>query len=463
MAEEKAAACEYEREAVPERAWLGLKSYVGQFAGEHVAGTELMIGPLFLAAGVSAVDFFAGLFVGNLLAVLSWTLFTAPIATRVRLTLYYHLEKICGRRLVVLYNTVNGVMFTIQAGAMITVSATVLGVFFRFRMPELSDTLPTGIGWIAAVVMTGVLFSVVAAKGYRVVAAFANLVAPLMVVMFVVFGVIGFRKMGVTGLDAFWEVASTRIWTGGAPQPGQMKFTFWHVMFFAWFCNMVWHIGMADLSLFRFARKPWYALSSAAGMYLGHFMAWIAASTLYAVQLQADPANTAVLPGPLAYNACGALGLLVVVIAGWTTANPTLYRAGLAFQALVPTASRAKVTLLTGLAASVTAVFPVVIMKLLGFVALWGMILMPMGAVIFADYWLLPRFGLRRFIAEHARLTVNWAAGAAWLASVLFCVGLLAAFGADKIFFVSLPGWFVAVLVYVVLSRRLQSLLPMSV
>lgn len=463
MAEEKAAACEYEREAVPERAWLGLKSYVGQFAGEHVAGTELMIGPLFLAAGVSAVDFFAGLFVGNLLAVLSWTLFTAPIATRVRLTLYYHLEKICGRRLVVLYNTVNGVMFTIQAGAMITVSATVLGVFFHFRMPELSDTLPTGFGWIAAVVMTGVLFSVVAAKGYRVVAAFANLVAPLMVVMFVVFGVVGFRKMGVTGLDTFWEVASTRIWTGGAPHPGQMKFTFWHVMFFAWFCNMVWHIGMADLSLFRFARKPWYALSSAAGMYLGHFMAWIAASTLYAVQLQTDPANTAVLPGPLAYNACGALGLLVVVIAGWTTANPTLYRAGLAFQALVPTASRAKVTLLTGLAASVTAVFPVVIMKLLGFVALWGMILMPMGAVIFADYWLLPRFGLRRFIAEHARLTVNWAAGAAWLASVLFCIGLLAAFGADKIFFVSLPGWFVAVLVYVALSRRLQSLLPMSV
>ncbi len=463
MAEEKAAACEYEREAVPERAWLGLKSYVGQFAGEHVAGTELMIGPLFLAAGVSAIDFFAGLFVGNLLAVLSWTLFTAPIATRVRLTLYYHLEKICGRRLVVLYNTVNGVMFTIQAGAMITVSATVLGVFFRFRMPELSDTLPTGFGWIAAVVMTGVLFSVVAAKGYRVVAAFANLVAPLMVVMFVVFGVVGFRKMGVTGLDTFWEVASTRIWTGGAPHPGQMKFTFWHVMFFAWFCNMVWHIGMADLSLFRFARKPWYALSSAAGMYLGHFMAWIAASTLYAVQLQTDPANTAVLPGPLAYNACGALGLLVVVIAGWTTANPTLYRAGLAFQALVPKASRAKVTLLTGLAASVTAVFPVVIMKLLGFVALWGMVLMPMGAVIFADYWLLPRFGLRRFIAEHARLTVNWAAGAAWLASVLFCVGLLAAFGADKIFFVSLPGWFVAVLVYVALSRRLQSLLPMSV
>ena len=451
-----APSAEYEREPVPEKARLGFKSYLGQFAAEHVAGTELMIGPLFLAAGVSAFDFFMGLLVGNFLAVLSWTFFTAPIATRVRLTLYYHLEKVCGRKLTVLYNTVNGVMFTVQAGAMITVSATVLGVYFKFAMPELNDTLPPGFGWVVAVLLTGVVFSVVAAKGYRFVAFVANLAAPLMVVMFAVFGIISLRKLGVTGLDNFWEIATTQIWTGGDPLPGKSKFTFWHVAFFAWFCNMVWHIGMADLSLFRFARKSWYAVASAAGMYIGHFMAWIAASTLYAVQLQADPGNTAVLPGPLAYSACGTLGLLTVVIAGWTTANPTLYRAGLAFQALVPSSSRAKVTLFTGLAASVTAVFPIVTMKLLGFVALWGMILMPMGAVIFADYWLLPKFGMKRFIAEHIRLPINWAAGAAWLTSIVFCVGMLCVFGEDKLFFVSLPGWFITVLVYVALSKIMQ-------
>ena len=66
---ETSSGAEYEREPVPEHAWLGLKSYVGQFAGEHVAGTELMIGPLFLAAG-SVRSTFVGLFVGNLLAVL---------------------------------------------------------------------------------------------------------------------------------------------------------------------------------------------------------------------------------------------------------------------------------------------------------------------------------------------------------------------------------------------------------
>ena len=35
---------EFERERVPERALLGLKSYVGQFAGEHVAGTDIRRG-----------------------------------------------------------------------------------------------------------------------------------------------------------------------------------------------------------------------------------------------------------------------------------------------------------------------------------------------------------------------------------------------------------------------------------
>jgi len=447
---------EFEREPVPERAWLGLKSYLGQFAGEHVAGTELMIGPLFLASGVSAADFIGGLFVGNLLAVLSWTFFTAPIATRVRLTLYYQLEKICGRRLVMVYNTANGVMFTVLAGAMITVSATALGVYFKFSMPQLTDTLPTGVGWVVAVLITGVLFAMVAAKGYCFVARFANYLVPGMVLVFIAFGVISLRTMGVTSLGNLWEIASTRIWTGGAPQPGQVKFTFWHVMFFAWFCNMAWHIGMADLSVFRFARKAWYGLASAAGMYTGHFMAWIAASTLYAVQLKNDPTNTAVLPGPLAYQACGVIGLLCVVAAGWTTANPTLYRAGLAFQTLIRGSSRFKVTLITGLIASVSAIFPIVTMKLLDFVALWGMILMPIGAVIFVDFWILPRLKMRSNFAEVTGHPFNWAAAVAWIVSVAVCSWIITAFGHDKMYFVSLPGWFVTALCYIGLSKVMQ-------
>jgi len=446
---------EFEREPVPERAWLGFRSFLGQYAGEHCAGTELMIGPLFVASGVGARDLVLGLLVGNLLAVLSWMLLTAPIATRSRLTLYYQLERICGRKLVTLYNLANGVMFCFLAGAMITVSATALGVWFDFAMPGLDDWAPSGVGWVLAVVAVGAAISVVAAYGYRVVARVANVAAPFIVLVFLAFGYVGLRDLDVTSLDAFWPTAQEVIWKGGDPLPGQVKFTFWHVLFFAWFCNMAMHIGMADLSVFRFARRSRYSVATAAGMYVGHFMAWISASILYAVQLHKDPVDTDVLPGPLAYGACGILGLVCVVLAGWTTANPTIYRAGLAFQALVPSSSRARVTLATGAAATVAGLFPAVAMQLLGFVALYGMVLMPMGAVVFVDFWLARRLGFEPWWAEKRGTSFNWAAGLTWFITLCVCAWLVLS-GRTQIFFVSLPGWFVAAALFIVLSRIFQ-------
>ena len=56
MNQKKVSNCEFEREPVPYSERRGLKSFVGMFAGEHCAGTELMIGPLFVAAGVGAFD-----------------------------------------------------------------------------------------------------------------------------------------------------------------------------------------------------------------------------------------------------------------------------------------------------------------------------------------------------------------------------------------------------------------------
>ncbi len=455
------AGSEFEREPVPKNALLGFKSFIGMYAGEHCAGTELMLGPLFVAAGVSAFDLVMGLVVGNALAVLSWMFLCAPIATRARLTLYYQLEKICGRKLVTLYNLANGVMFCFLAGAMVTVSATAIGVWFRFKMPGLNDLYPNSVGWVVAVAVVGGLIAIVAAYGYETLAKFANVAAPWMVFVFLVFGFVGLRQfIEATGteigsLGDLWHLAKTQIWKGGAPQEGQVKFTFWHVTFFAWFCNMAMHIGMSDLSVFRFARKSWYAVASGAGMYVGHFMAWISASILYAYQLHLDPRNIDVLPGPLAYRAAGLVGLLCVIIAGWTTANPTIYRAGLAFQALAPKSSRFKVTLITGAIATVAGMFPAIAMKLLGFVALYGLILMPMGAVIFVDFWLIRRFGLQSYYAELSGKTFNWAAGLAWFVT-LATAWVLVKFTDMQIFFVSLPGWFVTALLYIVLSKFYQ-------
>lgn len=452
---------EFEREPVPRSALLGFKSFIGMYAGEHCAGTELMIGPLFVAAGVSAFDLVVGLIVGNALAVLSWMFLCAPIATRSRLTLYYQLEKICGRKLVTLYNLANGVMFCFLAGAMVTVSATAVGVWFKFPMPALDDLYPNSVGWVVAVAVVGGLIAIVAAYGYKTVAKFANIAAPWMVLVFLAFGFVGLRQfIDKTGVELksigdVWQLATEHIWKGEAPHEGRIKFTFWHVTFFAWFCNMAMHIGMSDLSVFRFAKKSWYGIASSTGMYVGHFMAWISASILYAYQLHLDPADKDVLPGPLAFRACGLAGLLCVIIAGWTTANPTIYRAGLAFQAISPKSSRFKVTLITGAIATLAGMFPAIAMKLLDFVAFYGLLLMPMGAVIFIDFWLIRKFGLHSNYAEVSKKTFNLAAGVAWLVTLVICASLVLA-GVIQIYFVSLPGWFMAAVLYVVVSAIYQ-------
>lgn len=456
---------DFQREPVPKEAQLGFKNFVGMYAGEHTAGTELMIGPLFVAAGVSAIDLILGLLVGNLLAVLSWVLFTTPIATRERLTLYYQLERICGRRLVVVYNCVNGVMFCLLAASMITVAATAVGVVIDISMPQLDDVYPNSMGWILAVMCMGALISCVAAYGYETVSKFANIAAPWLVVIFIAFGVIALRQFitatgkEVDSLADLWQLANTDIWKGGAPLAGKTKFTFWHVMFFAWFCNIAMHLGMSDLTVFRFARKSWYGFATASGMYLGHFLAWIAASLLYALQLYETPSNTEVLPGPMTYKVLGISGVICVVLAGWTTANPTIYRAGLAFQSIVPKASRFTVTLFAGGVATVAGMFPAIAMRFLEFIALYGLVLMPVGAVIFVDFWLSKRLGFQPNYAERTGRTFNPAVAIAWLLTVAICIAAVM-FGGVQIYFVSLPGWLIAAVLYIVVSQIIQKFSP---
>src|SRR3989454_3121563 len=89
---------EFDREPVPPDRLQGPGSFIGLYTGEHVAGTEFVIGPLFVAHGVAARDLLLGLLVGNLLAVLSWAFIVAPIATWTRLNLYWHLRRSEERR-----------------------------------------------------------------------------------------------------------------------------------------------------------------------------------------------------------------------------------------------------------------------------------------------------------------------------------------------------------------------------
>lgn len=448
---------EFERVAVPESKLKSWKSFLGMYAGEHAAGTEFVIGPLFLTTGVSAFDLIMGLIVGNLLAVLSWRFLTAEIAVKYRLTLYYQLEKICGFKLVTLYNLANGVLFCFLAGAMITVSATAVGIPFDMPMPKLSDTLPNGLTWILIVLSIGILISVIAAKGYDTVSRAANYMAPIIVLGFLLSGIVALRQLGVQSFADFWA-----IWgEGSEPFPGQIKYGFWHVAIWSWFANAAMHIGMSDLSVFRFARKASSGWTSAAGMYIGHFMAWIAAALLYAVYIKSSEAQQYLLqgeappvaPGPLAYNALGVFGVLVVIMAGWTTANPTIYRAGLAFQAIFKNTSRFKITLLAGGLATLAGMFPAVAMKLLDFVALYGFILAPMGAIIVFQHFFGNSFKIIENYAEIKKISINWAVLISWVLAAGSCYIIAQQFGIF-LSFMTLPAWICCGLLFLILSKK---------
>jgi purine-cytosine permease-like protein len=450
---------EFEREPVPKSHLKSWKSFLGMYAGEHAAGTEFVIGPLFLTTGVSAFDLIVGLLVGNLMAVLSWRFLTTEIAVKNRLTLYYQLEKICGKNLVVFYNLANGILFCFLAGAMITVSATAVGVPFDMEMPKLTDTMPNSTLFVLIVLSVGAVISLVAAKGYNSVAKAANWMSPFIVLAFLIAGIVALGQLGVGSFSDFWN-----IWgEGSEPFPGQIKYTFWHVMIWSWFCNAAMHIGMSDLSVLRYADKPSVGWTTAAGMYVGHYMAWIAAALLYAVYLQSPEAQTflnngtapPVAPGPLAYNAIGIFGIIAVIIAGWTTANPTIYRAGLAFQAIVPKASTFWVTIAAGTVATIAGLFPAFAMKLLDFVALYGFILAPVGAIIVFEHFFAEKWGVVKNYAEQSGINFNLAVLLAWgiSAAVFYFISV-----SQGVFlsFLTLPAWLSCGLLFMVLSKQMQ-------
>lgn len=452
LAERLDAINEFDRSPVSEDRLQGPGNFIGLYAGEHVAGTEFVIGPLFVAHGVAAGDLIGGLLVGNLLAVLSWAFICAPIATRTRLNLYWQLRKIAGPNLLFVYNIVNALMFCFLAGAMISVAATAVGIPFNMTMPGLNDIYPNSVGWVVVVLAVGAVVTLLAILGFEQIARFSKVAAPWMFLVFVACAIAVLPQLGVHKLSDFWTVANEKIWTG-VPLDGRTKFTFWHVAFFAWFANMAMHIGMADMTILRYAKKWQYGFFSSFGMYLGHFVAWIASGILVALALQL---GDEVAPGPIAYLGAGLAGALCVVIAGWTTANPTIYRAGLALQTVTPNWKRWKMTLAVGAITTVAALFPALMMRLLDFVALYGLILMPMGAVIFADFWLLPKLGLRSEYAEWKTLLFSWPAAGTWIGTLAACWGINALWGLD-IFFLGLPGWFIATALYLGLSRLQQS------
>ncbi len=447
---------EFERSPIPTSKLKGWKSFLGMYAGEHAAGTEFMIGPLFLAAGASLKDLIFGLLIGNILAILTWRYLVAPIAVSSKLTLYYQLEKIAGKHLVKVYNVVNGVLFCFLAGAMITVSASAVGIPFdvNFTVPESILGLSTP-AFSTIVIIVGLVMTIVAAAGYNTVSKFANIAAPWMIVVFAACGLSALTQMEVDS----WERLLTE-WDKGVSvvqaANGKVDFGFWKIVVFSWLCNAAMHFGMADLSIMRFAKDVRAGWGPSIGMFLGHYMAWICASFMLAAQIKLT-GDISANPGALAWSAVGWTGIICVIVAGWTTANPTIYRAGLAFQSLFP--SNAKTysgVILAGVIATVAGIFPALSSQLLGFVGLYGTILGPMGGVIFVNHYLAKKMNFTQDYAEGKGSSFNTAVLLAWVIPV--ALGLYFIFTKDVFAaYAVIPCWIASSALYVLIMKLQKS------
>lgn len=432
------------------------KKFAANYAGEHVAGTEFVIGALFVSWGVSTFDILIGLLLGNFLAVLTWALVTAPIATDTRLTLYAYLEKIAGRGTIKLYSIVNCILFSILAGAMITVSASAIRI--PFGIPAQVEWYPTSSAFVLVALAVGAIVVYVAVKGFRGVARFAEICAPWMILMFVVgaiatLPVLISATQGVEKIVSFSDfliVANEHIYVSRESEYG-----FWHVAAFAWICNLSMHGAMGDMTLLRYARKSSYGYFSALGMFIGHYIAWVCAGIMGAgAAILLGTSISQLDAGGVAFQSLGFAGIIAVVIAGWTTSNPTIYRAGLAFQSLFPKLSREKATTIVGVITTIIACFPFVFTKLIDFVGFMGILLAPIGAVIVAEHWLFSNLGLTRYWSKYKGNSTNYAALFTWIVSMILALYLEGA-GIIHLFFLLIPIWIFATFLYIFLASKL--------
>lgn len=436
----------------------GGKHFAGLYAGEHVAATEFVIGATFVSLGASTRDILFGLLIGNILAVLSWTFLTAPIAVQTRLSLYTYLNKIAGDSMTKLYNWANAIIFTVISAAMITVSSS--AVRFLFNIPAQLNWYSTNIWFILIVIGVGIVVVFVAIYGFNTVADFSTICAPWLFTLFIAgalallpalsHSVIG--STSIANFSEFIKIGDQSIWKG-VTNTGESGIGLFEVIGFAWAANTITHVGLIDMAIFRYAKKASYGVYTSFGMLFGHYLAWIAAGIMGAgaAVLMKQPVS-ALDPGDVAYYALGASGFVIVIIAGWTTANANLYRAGLAAQAIFKNHSRRKTTLVVGVFTVIIACFPFVFTKMLPMLTYAGLLVVPVGAIVFAEHFLFPKIGLTRYWAYYKKMITSKPAIISWIAGLVLGFGLNA-LHIMSFYYLFIPAWFFTLILYTILAK----------
>ena len=445
---------------IPRHKLHGWTHFVGLYAAEHVAATEFVIGATFVALGASTMDIVVGLLIGNVLAILSWTLITAPIAVDTRLSLFTYLHKMGGDTMTNLYNWANVLIFTVISAAMLTVSSS--AVRHLFNIPAQLDWYPNSPWFVVVVIAVGVVVVLVAMFGFSTLTDFSGVCAPWLFVMFTSGAMVMLPSLAqsvlgrtnLTGWGDFLQIGNHTIWTG-VNSNGKPGIDLLEVIGFAWAANTIAHFGLIDMAILRYAKRKIYGLCTSSGMLFGHYVAWISAGIMGAGAAVILKKTIAELdPGDVAFQALGASGYVIVIVAGWTTANANLYRAGLAAQAVfIKRLSRTQATLAVGVVTVVVACFPFVFSQMLPLLTYAGLIVVPVGAIVFAEHVIFPRIGLTRYWVTYRKLNHSTPAVVSWVAGLVFGFGLNA-LNVIYFYYLFIPTWIFTIIICTLLARK---------
>ncbi len=433
----------------------GLGNFFGIYGGEHIAATEFVIGATLVTLGVKATDIFLGLFVGNILATLTYALICAPIGVDTRVTLYSYLKKVMGPYMQKVYNVVWGLASIAMAASMLTVSASAVREIFGIRLQ--TEWYPTDVKFVLVVIVLGIIVTLVAANGFNAVAKFSSVCVPWMIIVFLAgFCVVVPQLIEITGADGissfgdFMELMNRSVWSGEIIEGGQ-DLTIFHVIGFAWMCNLAYHGGLNDMALFRYAKSAKYGFVTCYGMFIGHFCAWGSAGIMGATAAIMLNESLLILDsGAITSAVLGSTGLLAVIIAGWTTANPNIYRASLAYGSVFKNVSVKKLTYIVGVFMTVVACFPIT-MNIMTIVNIIVLVVPPVGAIVFAEHWIIPKLGGTRYWAMYKGWKINYAGLAAWSIALIF-VAVMTFTHTLHSYFLFLPTYLLAMVSYLVLA-----------
>ncbi|MRM88544.1 cytosine permease [Faecalicatena contorta] len=439
---------------VSEKKLSGVGNFLGLYGGEHIAATEFVFGATLVTWGCPAKDIFLGLFIGNILAVLTFTFLCATIATSTRLTLYSYLKKILGSYAQKFYSLVWGICSTALAASGICVSATAIREVLGISIQR--EWYPTNAGFVAIVVVLGVIVTIVAANGFEAVAKFSSTCVPWMIIIFFIGALVALPQLAnalgvsIHSFGDIWNILNSSVGSGSG-MPGAENIGIGHVICFAWLCNLAWHAGLNDMGLFRFAKNYKYGYLSAIGMFVGHFFAWIMVAIMGAAAAAILKTSLNLLdPGAVTNTVFGMTGICAVIVAGWTTANPTIYRAALSINCLMPRFTRKQVTYMIGGLMTIAACFPAMtdigsVVQILG----WSVV--GVGAICITEHYIFPKIGYTRFWSLYQEKNINWAAVMTWAVSIIFVFVTLRT-GAMHRNFIFIPEYLISVVCYIVLA-----------